>query len=526
MKILADQKYLIFPVNTTTVSKKVEFYHNSKLVFELDVNIDAIAPNFFAYINVERFMGKELEIVTVPHLNYEIKKADAITPENLYNEPYRPQLHYSVKNGWNNDPNGLIKYKDTYHAFYQYNPASNRWGNMHWGHAVSRDLVHWEELDEALYPDSLGTMYSGSAIVDTENRTGLKENENDVILLYYTAAGNHGRLSEGKKYTQCLAYSTDGGMTFRKYDKNPIIGHIEGGNRDPKVVYCEDIGKYLMALYLSESRYLLLVSLDLINWDKLQEVNIAGDNECPDLYHLKVTNLPGQPKKWVFIGAHDVYLVGDFAEGKFHAVQSPKNLSYLDKISYAAQSFSNLDDGRSIRMAWERANCPTPQFSEQLGFPCELSLRICDGLYYLCANPVEEIKQLYKSTIEEDNFDVYDIPFAAPLEKCAYDISIEAEYKYSGKLTVGIFGAKIVCDFGNNRITMPKGNAPISCLRDKMKIRLLVDRCTIKLFSDCGGAYIVNAFVSDFNLPELKLEADSPMVISKLSMSALESIWR
>ena len=160
--------------------------------------------------------------------------------------------------GWLNDPNGLVHYAGTYHMFYQHNPYGTEWGNMHWGHAVSRDLVHWRELPAALYPDAMGTMFTGCAVVDHHNSSGLGDGSQPPIVLVYTAAGEHARPREF--YTQCLAFSADGGSTWHKYDGNPVLPHQVGQNRDPKVIWHPRSGRWVMALYLEHTAYALYTS--------------------------------------------------------------------------------------------------------------------------------------------------------------------------------------------------------------------------------------------------------------------------
>jgi sucrose-6-phosphate hydrolase SacC (GH32 family) len=172
-----------------------------------------------------------------------IEQSDAIKNiEDLYREPKRGLFHFSPKRGWNNDPNGCVYYNGEYHLFFQHNPYGWSWGNMHWGHAVSKDLVHWEEIGDVLLPDEMGPMFSGSAVVDSKNTSGFGKDGQAPLVLIYTAAGN--------PTVQGIAYSTDG-RNFTKYSGNPVLGQVTGGNRDPKVIWDEANQRWVMVLYVA-----------------------------------------------------------------------------------------------------------------------------------------------------------------------------------------------------------------------------------------------------------------------------------
>jgi fructan beta-fructosidase len=216
-----------------------------------------------------------------------IEQADTIErPANLYQESLRPQFHFSSQRGWLNDPNGLVYYRGEYHLFYQHNPYGWTARNMQWGHAVSRDLVHWEELDTAIQPDARGWIWSGSAVIDWDNTSGLGKDGQPPMVLFYTAAGN--------PFTQCLVYSLDG-RTFTKYEGNPIVPQITPGNRDPKVIWYEPTKSWVMTLYVSEpvptslnggqrNAIYFLTSHNLKDW--AISSTIEGFFECPDLFEL------------------------------------------------------------------------------------------------------------------------------------------------------------------------------------------------------------------------------------------------
>ncbi len=517
MKILLTMKYLTLPVNTNTASKKVLIYENGELLFDFDCKIDMIDPNFTAYLDVSRFAGKTVDIKVSPEMNFEVGLADAENLPDLYHEPLRPQIHFTVKNGFNNDPNGLIKHGDTYHLFFQFNPCSTEWGNMHWGHAVSRDLFHWTQLDPALFPDDTGTMYSGSAIEDKNNVSGLGKN---AMLLYYTAAGDRNRISKNKTRTQCLAYSNDGGVTFTKYENNPVVGNIESYNRDPKVVYVEELGKYVMMLYLVDIRYQMLTSSDLINWEPLQEIELRTDAECPDIYPLY---LDGE-KLWIISGASDVYVVGRFKGGAFVIENSEKKLSY-STMGYAAQSYTGLENDRIVRITWNRLKMPGSRFSQQMSVPAEMHLESVQQRYYLAALPADEIKALYSDTVITDTDFTLEKKHIYEVGENPLDIKLSAPYIPDGKITLKVFGTNIVCDTSLNQITTKDVKMPISILGDRIELRVIIDRCSAELFADNGKFIGTSSMICDYNLPRIELTATLNMKIDRFECHILNSIY-
>ena len=316
MKIEIKNKYLIFPVNTLSTKKVLTFKRDCETVYQIDIKLDNCNPDFYAYIDVSRFIGQIIDILVDPEMKFEIREADEIDIENLYQEPMRPQVHFTTKIGWINDPNGLIYIDGIYHMFYQYNPTEPFWGNMHWGHAESRDLIHWEQKDAALFPDERGAMFSGSAILDDKNLLGKNVGDNKAALLFYTTT---------TPFCQHMSYSTDNFKTIKQYTEKPVVPHIQAQNRDPKVVFCDELDCYIMALYLDEDIYCILRSDNLINWEELQRIHLTEDNECPDIFPLYDSE---GARKWIIIGAHDKYLVGNFKNGKFVAEQSVLSLHY------------------------------------------------------------------------------------------------------------------------------------------------------------------------------------------------------
>jgi len=509
MKLNVSKKYLEVPVSANAVRKKLVFYVNGELVFDMDTTMDTVSPEYFQYINLERFIGSEIEIKCDPEVDFDLKETNEVQEDIKLYEKYRPNVHFSSRRGWINDPNGLYYNDGVYHMFFQYNPVSKDWGNMHWGHAVSRDLFHWEQLECALYPDELGTMFSGSAIVDTENVSGLKVNENDVVILYYTAAGNNSILSKEKKFTQGMAYSIDGGKTFEKYSKNPIIVHIEAENRDPKVIFCTEINQYLMALYLNDNRFTVYSSKNLLDWEPMHQVVLPEDSECPDMYPLYIDG-DSEKMKWVFSGASDRYLIGDMTKGKFIPSQTAKKLHYGNS-SYAAQSFSNTGE-RRIRIAWNTMRVPDSYFNCSMCIPTDMSLKNINGEDSLCLMPVSEIKDLYNNVTEQSDIIVDKGAENTVLLDCsetkAFDFDLLLSANTDSEFSISVFGLKIKFDVKENSIACFDKTMPICMDGDKIKLRMIADTLGLELFAGEGQAHMCMGFLCDYALNKLKIKAD------------------
>ncbi len=392
---------------------------------------------------------------------------------------------------------------------------------MTWGHAISDDLIHWHELDSALQPDELGTMFSGSGIVDKKNVTGLKEGENDPILLFYTAAGGNSAISAGKPHTQCMAYSTDNGMTFKKYAGNPVIGHIESGNRDPKAVWCDELGCYILALYLDRDEYVLFRSDDLTHFTELQRLHLRGDDECPDIYPLNVENEPGV-RRWVFSGASDRYLIGDFKGGRYVPLQESKPYFYGPRTSYAAQTFSDVPD-RRIKIAWDVLHAPESVFENQMGIPCQVSLCKVGGEYRLRTLPVKEFESLRVNTEsyslgQQENF-------RRPLHRKAYDIEITAP-KNTPDFAIRFFGYEFFVRPSRNTFSYGDMEMPLSYTGGETQLRIISDVLGCEIFADDGLIYTVAGSTADYGIRYLTVTTidGSSVPDVKLTIHTLKGI--
>ena len=368
----------------------------------------------------------------------EIKLSDTFDTANT--EKFRPVYHHTPLYGWMNDANGLV-YKDgEYHLYFQYNPYGSKWGNMHWGHSVSKDLVHWEHLAPAIARDTLGHIFSGSSIVDQENVAGYGVGS---ILVFYTSA------SDKNGQIQCLAFSKDNGRTFTKYEKNPILCPADGLRdfRDPKVFRYEPEDKWVM-IVSADKEMRFYDSKNLKDWNYMSSFGEGYgvqpcQFECPDMVELPVDGDLNR-KKWALIvnvnpgcyfgGSATQYFTGNFDGTKFSCDSQPNVTKWLDwgKDHYATVCFSNTGE-RTIAVPWmsnwQYCNIvPTKQFRSANALPRELSLYTQDGEIYLSAVPVPEIKTLRKEKKEIPAFTVandYHIDSLLADNDGAYELALE-----------------------------------------------------------------------------------------------------
>jgi fructan beta-fructosidase len=507
-EVRAEKKYLNLPIKNGAPKRLMTITSDGKIVRQFTLELADGQPDWWAFLDLEPFRKQTLTL-SVDKLKDDSKALSSIDQsdkikdsENLYREKLRPQFHFTARRGWNNDPNGLVFYKGEFHLFYQHNPYGTQWGNMHWGHAVSRDLVHWEELDEALYPDEMGAMFSGSAVVDENNTAGFQKGSEKTLVAFYTAAGGDDPLSKGKRFTQCLAYSNDRGRTWIKYDKNPILGHIVGGNRDPKVLWYAPQNKWLMALYLDKNDFALFESKDLKSWNELQRFSIEGEIECPEFFELG--------NRWVFYGANGKYLIGSFDGKTFARESGPHELNYGNSF-YASQTF-NLpqSDKRRIMVPWGRFNIPDMPFNQMIGLPVELKLNQTAEGFRLSALPVDELKNLRGREIKLEQLK-------------AGEFEIECSFDLGNKIDLNLHGAPIRYTPDDRKITCLGKTATLPRDAREVKIRALVDRATIDLFINDGALFMPMGYIPKNNDQTITVSKDG---LKSLNAWPLKSAWK
>jgi hypothetical protein len=390
----ASSRYLHIPIKNGAPKRAVTLVVDGKPVVRNDIELADATPDWWAPMDVSGWRGRRL-VLRVDKLHEDsaalrsIEQSDTLKEaEDLYQEQLRGQFHFSARRGWNNDPNGLVFYNGEYHLFFQHNPYGWGWGNMHWGHAVSKDLVHWEELGDKLLPDEMGPMFSGSAVVDWNNTSAFDKDGEPPMVLFYTAAGN--------PTVQCVAYSTDG-RTFTKYSGNPVLAQITSGNRDPKVIWHEPTSQWVMVLYVElDGMHTIhfFTSPNLKDWKFASKTD--GFFECPDFFELAVDG-DASRKKWVLMGASSEYRVGLFDGARFIS-ESPKLPGHRGKGFYAAQSFSDIPDGRRLLIGWFQTETKGMPFNQSMTIPLELGLTQTDDGPRLTYMPAKELQVLRGKT--------------------------------------------------------------------------------------------------------------------------------
>ena len=323
---------------------------------------------------------------------------------------FRPEYHFTPTRNWMNDPNGLVYLDGEYHLFYQYNPTAPVWGNIGWGHAVSRNLSHWTDLGEALPATAQGMVFSGSAVVDQKNTSRLGNGDSPVIVALYTLHSSKGGRTV---QAQHLAWSIDRGRSWQQYDGNPVLDIGSDAFRDPKVFWHEESGRWIMAVVLAnEHKVQFYCSNNLLRWQYLSSFgpcgNTEGEWECPDLFQLPIEDQPDS-QKWVLKvdctlgsqagGSGGQYFVGDFDGTLFQADSRARPVDYGSDF-YAAMTWSNLPaDGRSIWLAWMSnwqyaAVTPTQPFRGVQSIPRTVHLLKTKNDLQLAQRPVAELREL------------------------------------------------------------------------------------------------------------------------------------
>lgn len=498
-----------------------------------------------------------------------IVSSQTLKPDSLkiYKEPYRPQFHFSPEKKWMNDPNGMVYYKGIYHLFYQYYPEDIVWGPMHWGHATSTDLIHWKHKKIALFPDKLGYIFSGSAVVDYNNTSGLGSIENPPMIAIFTyhnmeteKAGKINAQSQG------LAYSLDEGETWIKYNANPIIANPNLKDfRDPKVFWNETTKLWNMVLVAGDCAQ-FYTSKNLINWTFESEFGKGigahgGVWECPDIFKLKVEN--STEEKWILLisinpgapngGSGTQYFIGDFDGKRFKTIQ--KKIKWVDygTDNYAGVTYNDAPDNKRIFIGWMSnwlyaRETPTKNWRSAMTLPRVLSLTKINGDYILKNAPVEQFK---KQQVSEFSKDLITIK-AGQKTTLNYDYLNQSELEFSAKnqnlklvfsnnvnvndsLVIFYDARQKIFSVDRTRsglVNFEKSfgkkihkTATPNIISDILKYQIILDWSSIEIFLNDGLYSFTEQIFPNQPYTKLSIHSDENQELKNISIHKIKRIW-
>lgn len=508
MDILITDNYLYIPINTDGKSEELYFYENNVQVLQLSIPFaeseeEAIYKyQYLAAVPVSDWKGKTVTLAGSFGKTFMngISQGSEL-PAAAQNLPY---VHFAAGSGWLNDPNGLIYDNGIYHMFYQYNAFGREWGNMSWGHAASKDLLHWERLPIAMLPDENGTIFSGSAV---KNERGLLGLQKDTLLFFYTSAGgsSDSPWSAGKSFVQKLAYSMNHGKTLQKMSK-VIVPTLAEGNRDPKVYWHEESKGYFMSLFLENDEFAVLRSDNLENWNVTQKIVLKNASECPDLREIPTQD---GGKKWVFFTAGGRYFIGNFDGYQFTDIDKGK-MAYAEELAYAGQTYCGIED-RVVLVHWLRTRNEGKLYRGIMGVPRELELASVDGEMRLAFHLIREWKEqriLQKEFYEESSIRYRkEEPSAAEIETLLLD---------STEISWNIFGCRAFYSKETGVFTINSKETKLIPGLDRMD--MIIDRGIIELTA--GNDTTAAFWETDIEecIGEIGIEADKKAAVKIYSL--------
>jgi len=515
-EITVNKTFLIMPINNKAKrNQKVSLVVDGKEVRYVHGGFAARKEdaNWWAYFNISEYKGKKLTISVNPITTEGIAlftQADKVPGQDKWgSEPNRPQFHFSQNVGWNNDPNGMVYYKGEWHLYFQHNPVALPWGNMTWGHAISKDLVHWKQLPNVLHHrrNKAGrgdAMFSGGAAVDWKNVGGWKTGENDVLIATWTSTGRG----------ECIAYSNDKGRTFTEYEGNPIIKH---SGRDPKPLWYaygpkdkpidaaarKLKGHWVIAIYDQTKPHgrniAFYTSSDLKKWTVRS--HLKGYYECAELFTLPVDGDKSKIR-WAVFAADGQYAIGDFDGKTFTPEHEGKHRLHHGNF-YASQLFSDAPDGRRIQVGWARGlGMGSSPFNQTFGFPIELSMRTTKDGVRMFGVPVKEIEKIHGKTCKAANKPLTpDAPVAMKTSGALFNIRATFEIGKAKAVGIEVDGAKAATfDVAGSKIN----GMPVTPVDGKVSIQLLIDRPMIEVFANNGEQIKTSGFKNDLNIESVK----------------------
>ena len=555
------KKFLLLPVQDDAPEGKVNIVINNKGQFAQSMNvrlarerIDSYVPlDLSAYVN----QNVSIDIAGMPSSSLcwkKLKMSDSFDMANK--EMFRPVYHHTPAYGWMNDPNGMF-YKDgVYHLYFQYNPYGSVWGNMHWGHSTSTDLMHWNFEGCAIVPDAWGAIFSGSCVVDHNNTAGFGKG---AVVAFYTSAK---ATPWGDVQSQSMAYSLDNGKTFTKYEGNPILTSSEKDFRDPKVFWYAP-GKHWVMILAVGQHMEIYSSANLKEWKKESEFGAmqgahGGVWECPDLVEIPVEGT--REKKWVLIcnlnpggpfgGSAAQYFVGSF-DGKKFVNESPTQTKWMDwgKDNYATVTWNNAPDGRCIALGWMSNwqyanNVPTRQYRSANTLARDLTLYREGQELYLKSTPSVEVKKARGEKVSISSFKVSDKHEVMLFNdgQGAYEIEMVIQNAGASKIGFALLNEKgekvdMYYDLNRKLFVMDRSEsgivdfsrdfpavtvAPVNTDKE-LTLRLFVDCSSVEAFGEDGKFVMTNLVFPSVPYRKMSLESDkNGYVVKSLNVYKLQ----
>jgi fructan beta-fructosidase len=474
--------------------------------------------------------------------------------QETYHEKYRPQIHFTPQTGWMNDPNGLIYYKGVYHMFFQYYPGATVWGPMHWGHAISKDLIHWKQVAIALFPDSLGYIFSGSAVLDHSNTSGFGRHGKTPLVAVFTHHDTAGEKAGTNRFqNQSIAYSLDEGNNWTKYPGNPVLKTPGLKDfRDPKVSWYEEEKKWIMVLAAGD-HVMFYSSKNLKSWKKESGFGAGtgahgGVWECPDLIPFDVDG----KKTWLLIvsinpggaqgGSSAQYFTGDFDGHVFTPSDTITRWADYGPDNYAGVTFSNTGNEK-IFLGWMSnwqygTTVPTVQWRSAMTLPRKLDLKKIGQAFYTTMMPVDALEKLVtKSEDYKEIPSVNEISLSGPTR---LELNLSGLHSFS-LIFSNASGQNVKAGYDEeknaffiDRTQAGRSDfypgfatihyAPRFARSDDSKITLILDNTSLELFADGGLTTMTEIFFPDQPFNALQQEA-SIRPISGIRVSRLKSIW-
>ena len=535
-------RYLLIPASFETYEKKKHIRAlgrknrrrmlitvDGKLIYNVVVDFARSADqvDWWAKLDVSEHLGKTAKIFVrtdpkVARMIHTTDKPKHILP--LYDEALRPQFHFSQASGYNNDPNGLCYYDGEYHFFWQNTPTALQSTNKFWGHAISKDLLHWTELPPALRPGgfgaknrhqamAIGSCFSGSGNVNYNNTGGFQTGKNKTMIAVFTDTGG----------SESLAYSNDRGRTYKLYEGNPIIKNR--GGRDPKLIWYEP-GKYwVIVVYAANNHFAFYKSTNLKDWETTGRLD--GYYECPEMFELPVD---GDPKntRWVVFGASGYYQIGKFDGRGFTPEHKEKYWVQRRPDFYASQCFSNTPDGRVIQVGWVPFQIPKMPFNQLFTLPVELTLRKTASGVRMFGNPIKELESLRSPgpiSVADRRLTAKAPTASFKVKGQLFDILLTLKPGTAGRIQVRFGESGIRYEVGKSRVN----GMPLALQNGLAKIRILVDRPMYEVVVGDGARYQTDLRRRDGGKPlgTISVTAEGgEATIKSMEIHQMQSIWK